>query len=63
MNDIELLATIGGDPFIAVNDYGKGRVAVFTSDCAPHWGPKEFIEWEYYDTFWCNLIEWITGRA
>ena len=63
LNDIELLATIGGDPFIAVNDYGKGRVAVFTSDCAPHWGPKEFIEWEYYDTFWCNLIEWITGRA
>lgn len=56
----EIIATINGDPFIAVRKYGKGRTAVFTSDCAPHWGSPEFLKWEYYDKFWVNLVEWLT---
>ncbi|NBI07115.1 glutamine amidotransferase [Senegalia massiliensis] len=55
-----VLATIGNDPFIAVAEYGKGKSAVFTSDCAPHWGPTEFVEWKYYNKFWNNLIDWVT---
>lgn len=59
----DLLATIGGDPFIAVADYGNGRSAVFTSDCAPHWGPREFMDWVHYDRFWCNLMDWLTAGS
>ena len=59
----DLLATIGGDPFIAVADYGRGRSAVFTSDCAPHWGPREFMEWKHYNRFWCNLMDWLTAES
>ncbi|AOY76561.1 glutamine amidotransferase [Clostridium formicaceticum] len=56
----EILATINGDPFIAVKEFGKGKTAVFTSDCAPHWGPEGFVKWEYYDKFWQNLLNWLT---
>jgi uncharacterized membrane protein len=55
----EEVMTIGGDPFIAVGNYGKGKSAVFTSDCAPHWGPHEFIEWEGYDLLWKNMVDYL----
>ena len=48
-----------GDPFIAVGEYGKGRSAVVTTDCAPHWAPPEFCEWKYYEKLWQNLVGWI----
>jgi len=56
----EVLATIDGDPFIAVGDFGKGKSAVFTSDCAPHWGPPEFVNWEFYDELWKGLLNYLT---
>lgn len=56
----EVIVTIGGDPFIAVGEFGKGRSAVFTSDCAPHWGPPEFVKWEYYDKLWKGLLDYLT---
>ena len=56
----EILATIGGDPFIATLEFGGGRTAVFTSDCAPHWGPREFMSWEHYNRLWRNLMDWLT---
>ena len=43
--EAEVAVTVGKDPFIAFAEYGKGRSAVFTSDCAPHWAPLEFCEW------------------
>lgn len=52
--------TIGEDPFIAFGAYGKGRSAVFTSDCAPHWAPPEFCEWKYYNTIWQGIFDWLT---
>lgn len=55
-----LLATIGEDPFIAIDEFGKGKSAAFTSDCAPHWGPPEFVNWEYYNRFWINLMDWLS---
>lgn len=58
--EANLLAEIGKDPFIALGEYGKGRTAAFTSDCAPHWGPTEFIEWTSYNKFWSNLAHWLT---
>lgn len=56
----EVLATIGGDPFIAVGNFGEGKSAVFTSDCAPHWGPPEFINWEFYDELWKGILDYLT---
>lgn len=56
----QVLATIGGDPFIAVGGFGKGRGAVFTSDCAPHWGSPKFLQWAHYGRLWCNLAAWLT---
>ena len=55
----KVIATINGDPFIAVGNFGKGKSVAFTSDCAPHWGSKEFVEWKYYDSLWQNIIKWL----
>ena len=55
----EVIATISDDPFIAVGKFGKGKSVAFTSDCAPHWGSKEFVEWKYYDKLWQNIIKWL----
>jgi uncharacterized membrane protein len=57
----ELVMTIGGDPFIAFASHGKGKSAVFTSDCAPHWGPPQFVNWEYYDKLWQGIMNHLTG--
>ena len=56
----EVVATIGGDPFVALRVCGKGRSAAFASDCAPHWGPEGFVTWRHYGTFWNNLVRWMT---
>lgn len=58
--EAELAATVGEDPFIAFGRYGNGRSAVFTSDCAPHWAPPEFCEWEYYKKIWQGIVRWLT---
>ena len=57
----EVLATINGDPFIAVGSFGSGRSAVFTSDCAPHWAPRAFLASPDYARLWKNLADWATG--
>lgn len=55
----EVLVTIEGDPLIAVGNFGKGRSAIFTSDCAPHWGPPEFVQWTYYDILWKGILDYL----
>jgi uncharacterized membrane protein len=59
----ELAMTIGGDPFIAFAKHGKGKSAAFTSDCAPHWGPPVFVEWEHYDTLWQGIVGYLIDNA
>ena len=59
----ELAMTIGGDPFIAFAKHGRGKSAVFTSDCAPHWGPPAYIEWEYYDALWQGIAGYLTSSS
>lgn len=58
----EHLVTINGDPFISVMEYKKGRTAIFSSDCAPHWGPVEFLNWEHYNRLWVNMLNWLTRK-
>lgn len=60
--EAEVPVTIGGDPLIAFSKHGKGRSAVFTSDCAPHWGSHEFMDWKYYDVMWIGIMDWLTEK-
>lgn len=56
----QVVARIKNDPFIALGKFGKGRSAVFTSDCAPHWASPEFIAWESYNKVFANITDWLT---
>ncbi|MBA9026357.1 glutamine amidotransferase [Peribacillus huizhouensis] len=53
------LVQIEGDPLLVIGEYGKGKTAAFASDCAPHWGPIEFMDWEYYQPLWQRILEHI----
>jgi uncharacterized membrane protein len=61
--DAVSLARVGSDPFIAVRHVGKGRSAIFASDCGPHWGPPAFLAWSGYGRLWCNLANWLARRT
>lgn len=60
--EAKVVATINDDPFIVLGEYGKGRSAAFTSDCSPHWGPPEFVNWKHYNKLWGKLIDWLTEK-
>ena len=55
-----LLLEYNGDPIAAVWEYKRGRTGVFTSDCAPHWGPPEFLNWPHYVTFFSQMVRWLS---
>ncbi len=59
--DAHLVASIGGDPLIAVRTVKAGRSAVFSSDCSAHWGSPAFTSWTCYSTLWLNLAHWLAG--
>lgn len=60
-DDAAVLVRCGEDPLLAVRQHGSGRSAVFTSDCAPHWGPPAFLNWPGYQPMWANIVRWL-GR-
>lgn len=45
-----------GDPAIVIGNKGKGKVLVYTSDPAPHWGCN-FVYWDGYADFWQALAK------
>ena len=57
--EAELVVEVCGDPFIAFADYGKGRSGIFSTDCAPHWAPPEFCNWNCYDVLFKNIIDYL----
>ncbi|WP_020618128.1 glutamine amidotransferase [Paenibacillus daejeonensis] len=57
--EAELLLHNGEDAILAVGTYGKGKTAAFASDCSPHWGSLEFMEWEHYASFWSELVKYL----
>ena len=59
--DAVVLMNANDDPFLCISDYGKGRVAAFSSDCGPHWRMLEFLNWEYYGKFWYELVSWLSN--
>ncbi|MBO1005664.1 glutamine amidotransferase [Pseudogracilibacillus auburnensis] len=58
----EVLVKAGDDPFLAVHEYGDGRTAAFASDCSPHWGPKEFLDWDGYANLWNGIVTWLAKK-
>jgi uncharacterized membrane protein len=58
-----VVVRVGDDPLIACGGHGAGRAAVFTSDCAPHWGPPGFLDWPGYAPLWANLVAWLAAGA
>ena len=60
-NEGKELLSINEDPLLVTGEYGKGRCAAFTSDCAPHWGSPAFTDWDHYPTLWANLASWLSG--
>ena len=56
----EVWATVGEDPLLAVGSYGAGRTFAFTTDCAPHWAPPAFLEWEGLPVLWDAILEYVT---
>jgi uncharacterized membrane protein len=49
-----------GHPLVAAGSYGEGRVMVYASDPAPHWG-LNFELWEGYDAFWRLALRWVSS--
>lgn len=58
-----VLMTAGKDPFLVLGTHGRGRVAAFASDCSPHWGTPQFVNWEHYAPFWGGLVRWLSGSG
>lgn len=56
--DSILLLKYGTDPILAVREFGRGRTAAFTSDCAPHWCGG-LVDWPLYDEFWSKIVSWL----
>jgi uncharacterized membrane protein len=50
------------DPILAVWEFGSGRSAAFTPDCAPHGAPPEFLEWQHYGEFFARVIRWLSAE-
>lgn len=50
------------DPLLVVDEVGKGRVGVFTSDILPHWGSPRFTEWVGYVPFWEQFFRWLARK-
>jgi len=59
-SDAHLIAKFNQDVFMAENEYGNGRVFAFATDCVPHWGTPEFINWDGYSTLFDNIVRWLS---
>ena len=56
-DDADVLATVDDDPLLVVGDHGEGSAFAFATDCAEHWAPMPFLEWEYLPDMWDAVLE------
>ncbi len=54
-----LVASVGSDPLVAVQEVGKGRTGVWMSDIGPHWCPETFVQWDGFGKIMGNLHRWL----
>ncbi|MCC8179423.1 MAG: glutamine amidotransferase, partial [Planctomycetes bacterium] len=57
--DGRVLLRTDADPVIVAGTCGKGKTIAFATDCAPHWAPPQFCEWEHYPTMWAKMLAWL----
>ncbi len=60
-DDALVLATVGGNPLLAVREVGRGRTLAWASDIGPHWCPDEFVAWPGYRRLFSQAVEWLAG--
>lgn len=58
----ELVMKVDEDPLLVFGKYKAGKTACFMSDCSPHWGCLEFMNWEHYADMWVNSIKYIAKQ-
>lgn len=56
-DDASVWATVNGDPFLVVDDAGRGSTFAYATDCAPHWAPEAFLDWEHLSPLWARILE------
>ncbi|MFC6734137.1 MULTISPECIES: glutamine amidotransferase [unclassified Haladaptatus] len=57
----DVWATVGDDPFLVVGDHGAGGTFAYATDCAPHWAPDAFLDWDHLPTLWGAVIDAVVG--
>ncbi|AGN00873.1 hypothetical protein L593_04620 [Salinarchaeum sp. Harcht-Bsk1] len=55
--DAEVLARVRDDPLVVIGEHGEGTTLAYATDCAPHWAPMEFLEWEHLPDMWDALLD------
>ena len=55
-----LVQTPQGEPVLVVQDYERGRTAVFAADTTWRWIFNEGRFADYHRTFWRQLVNWLT---
>ena len=58
----EVVVRIKDDPLLVLGRYGKGRTFAWASDCAPHWMPPAFCDWDYNRVLWQRVLDWTAGK-
>lgn len=58
-SDARQLATVDGDPLLAVGEAGEGRTLAYMSDPGPKWG-LAFSDWADYGAFWEAVLKWVS---
>ena len=57
-----VLVTPKTDPLLAVQRYGLGRTAAFTSDLSARWG-KDWLHWPQFGQFVAQLMRWVQRQG
>jgi hypothetical protein len=57
-----VLVTPKTDPLLAVQRYGLGRTAAFTSDLSARWG-KDWLHWPHFSQFVAQLMRWVQRQG
>jgi len=55
-----LVKSPGGDPILAIQEYEKGRTAVFAADTTWRWIFNKGQFARYHKAFWRQLVQWLT---
>lgn len=58
--DARLLATVDGNPLLAATEHDDGRALAYTSDPSRKWG-IDLLEWDDYQQFWVQALEWASA--